>query len=270
MIANILVWYAVFDRVDKKLIVAFLNVDQGDSIFIETPDGIQVLIDAGRDRKALRELSKLMPFFDRSLDIVIATHPDEDHIGGLPDVLERFKTDVFIEPGVEKNSGTYNTITEILEEKDIETLVIDRKTTVHLDSDVSLKILFPVTDASGFESNAASLIMQLVYKEHEFLLTGDAPKRIEKYLVLEYGETLQSDVLKIGHHGSKTSSDPSFVAAVAPVVSVISAGENNRYGHPHEEVVSIFENQDTRLLSTADGTIVFTSDGTILSFYIYP
>jgi len=242
--------------------VAFLDVGQGDSIFIETPKGAQVLIDAGRDRKVLRELVKFMPFFDRSIDVVIATHPDEDHIGGLPDILKRFNVGVFIESGVDKNTGAYNTIQKLLKEKEIETVIADREIKIVLDGNILLDFLFPKIDASEFSSNTASVITQLIYREHEFLMTGDSPKSIEKYLVKKYGDELQSDVLKIGHHGSKTSSAEIFVKSVAPTYAVVSAGEDNRYGHPHKEVLDIFERESIEIFSTAvDGNIIFISDG---------
>ena len=246
----------------KELTVVFLDVGQGDSIFIETVDGSQILIDAGRDKKVLRQLTKFMPFYDRSIDIVIATHPDEDHIGGMPDILKRYNVSLFIEPGVTHDTGTYESVRALIEKKEIKTIIADRDLSVVLGGNTLLAFLFPITDASEFASNTASIITQLIYGEHEFLLTGDSPKSIEKYLVNEYGTELESDVLKVGHHGSKTSSDVGFVKTVAPVYAVVSAGKDNRYGHPHIDVLEIFRNESIEIFSTAEeGNIVFKSDG---------
>ena len=257
------IWYAVFaESRNGILTVAFLDVGQGDSIFIEAPSGNQVLIDGGSGSGVLRELSKVMPFYDRSIDIVIATHPDKDHIGGLPDVLENYKVGIFLEPGITSDTGVYRALEEIISEKDIRKILARRGMKLILGGGVELIILFPDRDVAGLESNTASIVAQLVYGDTEFLLTGDSPKSIEKYLVSILGKDLESDVLKVGHHGSKTSSDISFIGIVSPQYAVISAGKDNRYGHPHEEVINILKQFEAEVISTYEqGTVIFKSDG---------
>lgn len=263
LLTTIFIWSAVFaNEQGDTLTVAFLDVGQGDSIFIEAPNGNQILIDGGSNRAVLRELSNFMPFYDRSIDVVVATHPDKDHIGGLPDILKRYKVELFLEPGISNDTGAYTALIDIIEERQVKSILARRGMKIYLDENIYLDILFPDRDVSEIESNTGSIVMQLVYGETKFLFTGDSPKSIEKYLVGIYSTALQSDVLKAGHHGSKTSSAEVFVGVVSPTYAIISAGEDNRYGHPHEEVINIFKQFEATILNTAEtGTIVFTSDG---------
>lgn len=262
LIINIFIWSVIFVEEKNVLTIAFLDVGQGDAIYMRAPNGNQILIDGGPNKNVLRQLSKVMLFYDRSIDAVIATHPDKDHIGGLPDVLERYEVDFILDSGKEGESATYKELLRLIEVKNIRSIQAKRGMIVVLDNDVYLNILFPDRDVSGVESNTASVIVQLVYGDIEFMLTGDSPKTIEEYLVMLDGEKLKSDVLKVGHHGSKTSSSESFLGHVSPEYSVISAGVDNRYGHPHEEVIDVLNQFESVILSTQDnGMIVFESDG---------
>lgn len=255
------------------LTVAFLDVGQGDSIFIEAPNGNQMLIDGGIGRGVLRELGKVMPFYDKSIDVVVATHPDADHIGGLNDVLERYKVDLFMEPGVESNTSVYKELKKRVADKEIKEQIkiieARRGMVVDLGRGVLFEIIYPIYDTKGMETNTASIVGRLIYGENSFMLTGDSPKNIEEYLVSTMCQgasltctNLKSDVLKAGHHGSKTSTSDSFTKAVSPQYAVISSGKNNRYGHPHQEVLDILEKYNVQVLNTADlGRIIFKSDG---------
>ena len=261
-ILNIFIWSIIFGSEGGKLTVAFLDVGQGDAVYIEAPNGNQVLIDAGSSKAVLRQLGKVMPFYDRSIDVVIATHPDKDHIGGLPDVLARYDVDFILDSGRAGASATYKELYTLVDALGVQSIQAKRGMVVMLDDDVHLNILFPDRDVPELESNTASVIAQLVYGETEFMLTGDSPKAIESYLVMLDGGNLESDVLKVGHHGSKTSSAEVFIGYVQPKYSVISADRNNKYGHPHNEVINTLEQFGSVILSTGDsGIIVFESDG---------
>jgi competence protein ComEC len=260
-IINFFIWSVIFTQEKDILTVAFLNVGQGDAIFIEAPNGTQILIDGGPNKSILRQLSKMMPFYDRSIDVVLATHPDRDHIGGLPDILQRYKVDFILDSGKVGESAAYEELVRLTELEEIEYIEAKRGMVVVLDNDVHLNILFPDRDVSEVESNTSSVITQLVYGETEFMLTGDSPKSIEEYLVMLDGANLESDVLKVGHHGSKTSSSEIFLGYVVPKYSVISAGKDNRYGHPHEEITKLLERFGTTILGTQEGIIIFESDG---------
>lgn len=258
----VFVWYAVFKESRDGLTVAFLDVGQGDAILIDAPNGNQVLIDGGPNKKVLRELSKAMPFYDRTIDMVIATHPDGDHIGGLPEVLNRFSVDFFVEPGVASESAVYEELETLVEKKNIRKVLARRGMKINLAEGTYLLILFPNVDVSDWDANDASIVAKLVYGDTSFLLTGDSPQKIENYLVSVDKENLDVDVLKAGHHGSKTSSSESFVGYSSPEYAIISVGKENKYGHPNKGVLEILEKFGVRILRTDEmGSVTIGSDG---------
>jgi len=261
--ASFVVWQSIIVKENNgKLIVTFLDVGQGDSVFIETPSGNQVLIDGGKGRAVLRGLGKAMPFYDRSIDVVVATHPDLDHIGGLPEVFKRYDIDMFIEPGVFDDGADNVALQNAVQKEGIQTLYARGGMKIMIDEDVELHILFPDRDAKNLEANTGSIVARLVYKERSFLFTGDSPAGIETYLVSLYGDALGSDVLKLGHHGSRTSTSDVFLGFVDPEYAVISVGCNNSYGHPHKEILEKLERFEINKLSTCEeGRIIFESDG---------
>lgn len=245
------------------LTVTFLDVGQGDAILIETPDGVQVLIDGGPDGTVLRELAASLPRFDRTLDLVIGTHPDKDHIGGLIDVLERYRATAIITTENTGETTVAATYHDALLAEAAQVTLARAGQVYQLGASTSLAVFSPAGDPSFLESNTASIVVQLRYGDIEFMLTGDAPQGIEDYLVATYGEQLESEVLKLGHHGSKTSSGAGFLASVAPQFAVVSADLNNSYGHPHADVVARVTNLGIPILSTAtDGRVMFQTDGT--------
>lgn len=267
LVTNVIIWYALAREENEVLTVVFLDVGQGDAIFIESPAGNQVLIDGGGGRAVLRELGGVMPFYDRSIDVLIATHPDQDHIGGLPDVLERYDVSFVIESGATNDTGAFDALERFINNEGAEHVRAQRGQIVNLGGGAYLEILFPDRDVSrvGGDTNSASIIAELVYGETEVLLTGDAPDAVENYLALLDSGGLQSDILKVGHHGSRTSTTDLFLSAVRPKYAVISAGEDNRYGHPHKEVLNQLAVAGVAVFGTYEsGTIVFKSDGKTL------
>ncbi|OGG63249.1 hypothetical protein A3C21_03835 [Candidatus Kaiserbacteria bacterium RIFCSPHIGHO2_02_FULL_59_21] len=262
------IWYAVISE-DRggKLTVSFLNVGQGDAIFIDAPSGRQALIDGGRGRVVLRELARASPWWDRSIDVVVATHPDLDHIGGLPDVLARYRVGLVMRSSVldegSADSAAFDAAADAEAKQGAALLVAKRGQIIDLGGGASMEVLYPDRDVSGVETNAGSIVARLVYGETAFMLTGDAPQAIEEYLALLDGKELHSNVLKAGHHGSKTSSSELFIGFVSPEYAVFSRGCDNSYGHPHAEVVALFKRFEIPALDTCkDGAITFVSDGT--------
>lgn len=254
--------YGVLERDAKFLTVSFLDVGQGDAILIEAPGGVQMLIDGGANRSVLRELSSELPFYDRSIDVVLATHPDADHIGGLSYVLERYQVKRLFHSGVTADTPAYENFVAAMGSESAELYQSRRGTVIDLGGGVYARVLFPDRPLPNAETNTASAVVQLVYNGIEFLLTGDAPESVERYVVSIEGISLASDVLKLGHHGSRTSSSEVFLDAVAPEIAVISAGKDNRYGHPHPDVVArLIENSIASIATFEEGTIVFQSDG---------
>lgn len=246
----------------KKLTVSFLDVGQGDAIFITAPNGNQVLIDAGAGRQVLRSLGAVMPFYDKTIDLVIGTHADADHIGGMSFVLERFTVLGIISNGVGSQTDSYELFTERSQAEQAKNMIARQGMRIVLDKNVFLDILFPREDMGEFETNDGSIVARLVYGDNEFLLTGDLPQNREMELVGRFGSLLESDVLKLGHHGSKTSSSAYFLDQVKPKLGIISAGKDNRYGHPHQIVLERLTSKNISYLNTADmGTITLESDG---------
>lgn len=248
------------------LTVSFLDVGQGDAILIQTGDGVEVLIDGGPDSSVLRGLGSKMPFFDRSIYAIVATHPDKDHIGGLVDVLKRYDVGAIIESGVSHDTSFTRAFEKGARAENAERILARRGMRLMLGKHVYADVLYPASDVSDLkETNAGSIVFRVVYGEVAFMLTGDAPISVEKSLVTAYGEKLHSTVLKAGHHGSKTSSSESFVEAVRPQYAIFSRGCENSYGHPHETVVALFQKLKIPTLDTCrEGVITFNSNGKTL------
>src|SRR3990167_6616951 len=247
---------------DELLTVAFLDVGQGDAIYIETPDGIQLLIDGGPDSSVLRELNTQLSHLDRTIDIVLATHSDKDHIAGVIDVLARYEVESIITTSNQNDTTVARTFAESVQLEGADLYTAQAGQQYQLGASTTLFILSPLGDPTNWESNSASIVALLEYGDTSFMLTGDAGLNTEEYLVSSYGEFLKSDVLKLGHHGSKTSSGEAFLDTVQPEIGIVSAGIDNSYGHPHPSVVSSLEERDIKILETSKlGTIIFKSDG---------
>lgn len=263
---NLLIWGIYFSHKRGDLMkVSFLNVGQGDAIFIEAPNGRQLLIDGGKDTSVINELGRSMGFFDRSIDIVLATHPDLDHIGGLPLVFDKYVVDHFIDSVADGQSNAYDALLQKARTEDSEYYLGLRGMKITLDekNGVYLHVLYPGPDDFTIdETNDLSIITKLVYGDTSFMLTADAGKMPETQLYATDKNYLKSSVLKAGHHGSRTSSSGSFVRMVDPAYAVISAGKDNSYGHPHKEVIDTLEKENIEILNTSEeGTIKFFSNG---------
>ncbi|MEZ4114252.1 MAG: MBL fold metallo-hydrolase [Candidatus Paceibacterota bacterium] len=202
---NIFIWTYSPKSSEGFLTVAFLDVGQGDSVFIEAPNGKKLLIDGGRNSSVTRELSDQINFNEKKIDVVLATHPDADHIGGLPDVFDRFEVLNFIDSGAKGDDNTYRSLMDkvvldgaryIKGERGL-SMILDKKNGVYF------QILAPDEDFNFKDRNDMSIVGRLVYGESSFLFTGDASKAIENILVYADGDLLDSDILKAGHHGSK-------------------------------------------------------------------
>ena len=269
--ANIFTWYVIFsENRGEVLTVAFLDIGQGDSIFIEAPNGNQIIFDGGPNGKILSELGKLMPFYDRKIDMIVVTNPDQDHFAGFIDLLSRYKIEKFMEPGTKSGASSYRDLEKAVGDQKAEKIIAKRGMKIELDREHSIyiEILFPDSDVSKEKTNEGSIVARLTYGDTSFMLTGDSIKKTEDYLVeLDIKEDgveddLKSDVLKIGHHGSKTSTGENFIEKVAPKYAVISNGKNNRYGHPNVETLDTLEKFNVKILRTdQSGTIVMKSDG---------
>jgi len=261
---TMMIWVFVWYSSRTALTLTVLDVGQGDALLIQYA-GKQILIDGGKNGAVLSGLGKSMPFWDRSLDVVIATHPDADHIGGLPDVLMRYDVGTVIESGNMSDTAVYEEFKKDIEHEGAVHIMGKSGTIIRLGDDAYLEILFPdrpSEEVAQWESNMASLVVRLVHGTSVAILTGDAPDDVEEYLVGVYGGALRGDVLKVGHHGSKTSTSPAFLASVLPAYAAISVGCDNTYGHPSADVVSSLKSVGVIVSSTCEeGTIVYESEG---------
>jgi len=269
-ILNICAWQEIFISVsDNNLLkVYFLDVGQGDSAFIETPQKHQILIDGGPNSAVLERLQKIMPFFDRTIDMIILTHPEKDHMQGLMDVLQRYKVNYILWTGVVRDSSEYQKwINALAKEQEQGAKIVTIKTgqTIKFGK-VKIDILYPLEDLAGAkikDSNDSSVISRLVFNKNSFLFTGDISSKAEKNIINE-GIDLVSDVLKVAHHGSKYSTSDIFLENVNPDIAIISVGKNS-YGHPTPEILQKLEKFGIHILRTDNnGNIEIISDGKII------
>lgn len=265
ILTDVLAFYAIWDlNQANELEVIFFDVGQGDSIFIETQGKYQILIDGGPDSTILEKLGKEMPFYDRTIEMVVLTHPDHDHMAGLLEVLERYKINYILWTGVIKNTSEFNKWQELIKREEAEIIIAQSGQKLEFNK-VYLDILYPLENLEGKEFsnvNNTSIVSRLVFKNHSFLFTGDIEKSVEKELMATEA-ALSSDILKVAHHGSKTSSSEEFIQSVKPELAVISCGKENKYNYPHLEVLDIFKNfAITNILRTdINGDIKIVSDG---------
>ncbi|MBT5318800.1 MAG: MBL fold metallo-hydrolase, partial [Chloroflexi bacterium] len=259
----VLPWIAVAQSSGDRLSVTFFETDRGDMILVETSGGRQALIDGGRDVDgAAQALGETLPFWDRRIDVMVLTHSDADHVGGLVEVLGRYEVGAVVD-----TTGIAETDVFVEWRDRIGVLgaqVVEARTgmVVQLDDDVSLEVIW--AGSSEFsETNAASTVLMLRHGEMRMLLTGDIPRSVESRL-LGAGIPLAADVLKAPHHGSDTSSSGPFIDAVHPTVVVIPVGERNPFGHPDEDVLQRYADgvPDASVLITKDrGDVVVETDG---------
>ena len=263
LFANGMIFYTVFaENRNSFLKVSFLDVGQGDAALIESPTGNQFLIDGGPDTSILNALGRVMPFYDKTIDAVLTTHPDQDHIGGIPEVLKNYTVGEYISNGATSSTSTFKELENEISSKNIKTEVVRANEAFDLGGGAYLKILYPVDDPKGTDTNEYSIMAKLYYGNSTFLFTGDAPTNVEQFLAKTDGMELKSDVLKVAHHGSKNSLSSEFLSAVSPQYSVISAGKNNSFGHPHKEILDFLNSINSKILGTYDlGDIYFISDG---------
>jgi len=272
ILANAFVWQALFNLGGNQVLeVTFFDIGQGDSIFIETPYGHQILIDGGPDSKILEKLAKEMPLGDKTIDLIILTHPEKDHMVGLLKVLERYQVEQILWTGIIRDTADYNKWQELIQKEKAKITIAESSKRIRAGG-VFLNVLYPFESLEGKEfknSNDTSIIAQLIFNNSSFLFTGDTTKSIEKKILSRCQEDpnclLNSDVLKVGHHGSKTSTSEEFLEEVSPEIAVISCGRNNPYNHPHQEVLKNLEKFDIKILRTDQiGDIKIVSNGDYL------
>ena len=271
LVAAIAVWTAALTRPDENMEVVFADVGQGDMTIISTPSGHIIVVDGGPDpQRAIQALDARAPFWNRKVSLVILSHPHSDHISGLNEVMRRYDVQRILEFRHEYQSADYAAWTRLSDSEDAHILRARPGMRVSFDDGVEVQTLHPPSsdsDPAGADLNDSSVVVRVVYGSASFLLTGDIAAEGERWL-LRSGQPLDSDVLKVAHHGSKTSSSEAFLDAVSPRAAVISAGQDNRFGHPAPEIVQRLEGltPQPRIFKTYEsGSITFETDGSALS-----
>jgi len=247
--------------------VDILDVGQGDAIFIETPDMRHILIDGGPDALVMTRLQKLLPFWERRLDVAALTHPDLDHLNGLLYVLQRYQVDYVVWTGIVRDGAPYQKWVELLakaKQKGTRILTFTSGDRIK-NGNAIITALHPFEDLSGQvfknKGNDTGIVLRAVYGENTFLFTADTSSVVEEKII-DAGADIASDVLKVGHHGSLYSTSEKFLEAVRPEIAVISVGAHNSYGHPTPEVLQRLEKSGIKTFRTdQDGTVKIVSDG---------
>lgn len=250
-----------------QLRVSLLDVGQGDSILIQTPYGQNVLIDGGPDDSVTYGLSRNMPWWDRTIDLMILTHPHDDHVSGLLDVIKRYNVKKIAYTGVVHSSPNYLAWLKLVQVKKIPIVIIDQPRKIVLGNDCYLDVLYPFDSLLNKEVeniNNSSIAAKLVYKNVKFLLTGDIEKIIEEKL-LASNVDISAHILKLAHHGSDTSSTEEFLKKVNPDIAIISVGKDNKFGHPNGRIINRLERMGKKFFRTdLDGEVGFVSDGVMI------
>lgn len=244
---------------EKEVKVHFIDVGQGDSTLIQTPDGANILIDGGVKSAGQKVVNFLKQKDVGKLDMVVATHPHADHIGGLIPVLNAFQVDKFVDSGKAHTSQTYLEMLTIIDNKNISFEVAEKGKVYTFDNGFKMTTLHALPTASNI--NNASVVLKAEYNKVSFMLTGDAEKEVENMMV-NSGFNLSSTIYKAGHHGSNTSSTQAFINKVKPQASILSYGKGNQYGHPHDEIVKRLQAAGSKLYSTENGDITVITNGT--------
>lgn len=246
-------------KVNENFSVSFIDVGQADSVLIRNGN-YNMLIDAGNNEDG----EKLVNYF-KSLGIeeftyVFATHPHEDHIGGMDDIINNFKIDNYYMSNKLSTTKTFMDVLDALDGRNLKYMVPNKGDTLKL-GDANIKVIYPGDDKSNI--NDSSIVLKITYGKNSFLLTGDATSNVERKI---YNENIKSDVLKVAHHGSSYSSTDVFLDKVKPYYAVISVGKNNIYNHPSNKTLEKLNKRNIKVYRTdLDGTIVFISDGDNLS-----
>ena len=261
------VWVFVYVSYPSGTLAFYaLNIGQGDALFIETPEKYQVVVDGGPDMRVLSELSRVMPFYERTIDLMVLSHPQADHMFGLVEILKRYRVANILMTGVNYQTGLYKEFLKLAQDEGANIGIAHAVQKIVLGS-AELDVLYPLAPIAGTDAigdvNDTSLAGLLRFGATSFLFTGDAGIAEEAALV-QSGGSLDIDVLKISHHGSRTSTTQLFLERTTPSIAVVSVGEKNSYGHPNPDTLARLGNIPLYRTDT-QGRVAVISDGEHIS-----
>lgn len=250
---------------DSELMISYMDVGQGDAAYIKV-NGNDILIDAGPRSNSKELLEQLKAKNIDDFELVIATHPHEDHIGGMVDVFKEYEVKAFYSPKITHTTKTYENLVKAVKDEGLKTKELKGGMVIDLGEGAKFEVFTP--QKSEYEElNDYSPIMKLSFGDTSYLFTGDAEKLAEEEALAKYKTSLDSDVIKFGHHGSSSSSSNAFIEAVSPKYGIISCAKDNKYGHPHSETLDIIKKYNIKTFRTdTDGEIILTSYGKSINF----
>lgn len=252
------------EKVNGNIEISYLDVGQGDAVYIRVND-FDILIDAGPRSDVDKLMKQLEEKNIDDFEIVIATHPHEDHIGGMTKIFEEYDIKSFYMPKVTSTTKTFENMINAVKKEGLKINVIKEGTSFDLGEGARIDVYSPINE-SYEELNDYSPIMKLTFGNSTFMFTGDAEAYSEKQVISKYKDNLKADVLKFGHHGSSTSSSKEFIKVIAPKYGIISCGVNNKYGHPHRETLQTIDTYGIETYRTdINGEIIVISDGNNIS-----
>jgi len=260
IIIDILLGIAFFQyNSRKKPRVIFFDVGQGDAIMLDAPGNIQVLVDGGNGNNILSKLGKYMPFYDKNIELVVATHPDKDHLGGLVEVLKHYNVSKVLQTGIMCSSALCRKRDSLISEKSIPVKYAEFGQNIKIGNSADIYVLYPFNSLRNKEfkkDNDTSIILKINTSSNSYLLTGDAGFKTEDKLI-DRNINVKSNTLKVSHHGSKYSTSSEFLLKVKPEKAIISVGKNN-YGHPAEKLINRLKNMNSEIFRTDEiGDVVF-------------
>ncbi|HLD19690.1 MAG TPA: MBL fold metallo-hydrolase [Patescibacteria group bacterium] len=252
-------------RGKRHLMVSFLDIGQGDSTLIRTPGNHTILIDAGPTGAVVQKLGKALPFYNRTIDLAIITHPQTDHFAGFLDVAERYTIKQLITSDIPYKSPEWEAFTQKVVAQSIPVSFVSSQRAITIEDGVTIELLWPIATAVDTlhlpDANEGSVVALVRYGDHEFLFTGDISADTEAQL-LSHNLIPDIDVLKVAHHGSKTSSSEEFIAQAQPEIGVILLGRDNPFGHPNARTLRTLNQAGVVVYRTdTDGDVTIASDG---------
>ncbi len=274
-IGFILLWQFIASLLDDRLSITFCDVGQGDSAYLRFPDGRDMLIDGGPSAKVLQCLGKSMPFWDRQIDVVVLTHPDMDHFGGLLDVAQRYRIGMFLHNGRENSAPRYRELQKTLSrrgalmksvaEGDVLTIGDVRALVLWPSRDIAFDTLGVSSDETSsfrINQNDRGIVLHIRYGTFDAVFPADVDERVQHDLLDRFSFSDKIEIFKVPHHGAETSMTEDFLSVVQPIIAVISVGANNRFGHPAPEIIEKLAKYGSKIFRTdQNGSITVRTDG---------